>query len=89
MIFAEIIVLLGLLGALGTIAWTGGEWVRKNDKVRLKRVDQRAQDLREALASRDYHKLDDWLIIYADDMPENVKNHVMIRRDELYLEKNP
>ena len=46
-------------------------------------------DLRKALQSHDYRQLDDWLVLYGDKISSDLKKHVDIRRDELYIEKNP
>jgi hypothetical protein len=88
-ILAEIIALLGASG-VGISAIVA--WARKADregKERKRFRDQMHRDLRDALASRDYRKLDDWLVIYVDELTPEVRKHVELRRDELYIEKNP
>lgn len=45
-----------------------------------------ADDLREALRARDYRQLDDWLVLYSDNVSDKVRGHVEQRRAELYIE---
>jgi hypothetical protein len=43
-------------------------------------------DLHSALRSRDYRQLDDFMVMWADRVPEEIKKHIQQRRDELYIE---
>jgi len=92
MIFAEILALLGLSGGLGVLIVGITAGARKRDadeRKRQQRLDQMHEDLKAALKARDHAKLDDWLVVYADVMDGGVAAQVKIRRDELYIEKNP
>lgn len=80
----EILVLLGLLGFAGVgvnglrLAWRGH--ARRKDAMR--------DDLRKALASHDYRKLDDFLVLWGDALDEAVRAHVRDRRDGMFIESD-
>lgn len=97
MVAAEVIALIALLfgGAAGLRAvWS---WTRRSaerGEREERRHDQMQQDLRSALASRDYRLLDDFMVTWAaelnaDDDARVVLEHVKRRRDELYVDSNP
>ncbi len=89
MILAEIIALLALLGASGIGVTAVISWARRSDadsKDRKRFKAQMQQDLRDALSSRDYKRLDDWMLIYADEMSPAMRKQLEQRRDELFIE---
>ena len=92
MIFAEFMALVAILGGGGIGLSFLVSWAKRAD-ARAFRLDRRREeqsnDLRDALASRDYRQLEDWLVLYGSDVADDVKKHVKERRDELYNEKNP
>jgi len=92
MIFGEIVALLAVLGASGfgisaLIAFASKSEAER--KQRDARSDKRQQELRDALKSQDYRKLDDYMLLYAGEIDEGVRKQIQIRRDELYVESNP
>lgn len=92
MIFGELLALIALLGAggLGLSAIFG--WHQRK-KQEIESSDRRRLlmlgDLRVALQSNDYKRLDDFLVLHADFLPAEVLRLVELRKDELYIEKNP
>ncbi len=78
MIFAEIFALLTLAtgASLGIIAWS------KSTLEKRKAMD----DLQAALRSRDHNRLNDWLVMHADKVPETVRKQVIARSAELYID---
>lgn len=84
MIFAEVLALLALAGGS---AFTIIGLARHSTNSRM-RERQMQDDLRAALQSKDYRRLEDWLILYADTASSEMKKHVQQRRDELYVEAN-
>lgn len=92
MIFGEIVALLAVLGASGFGISALVAYAKKADADQARaqaRADKRQQDLRDALRSRDYRKLDDFLLLYANELSNVEKKQILIRRDELYVEANP
>lgn len=92
MIFGEFVALLAVLGTsyFGISALVA--YAKKSDAEQARaqaRADKRQQELRDALRSRDYRKLDDFMLLYANELDESVKKQIQIRRDELYVEANP
>ncbi len=85
MIFAEFLVLLALLGGTGF----GGYFLLSRFKKNQLKTDRKFDDLREALRSNNYKKIDDWMILYGHTTGGPLREHIQSRRDELYLEKNP
>lgn len=91
MLFGELLILLALVsgGLLGTplvLSWAKSvRWERASKRERYIKMQQ---DLRDALASKDYRKIDDWLLVYADDVTPKVKEQAERRRNELYVESN-
>lgn len=81
MVFIETMVIITLI--LGTIAF-----IVVRGLSYAEQRDQRDADLRSALASRDYKRLDDWLVLHSDHASEKLKKHVALRRDELYIESS-
>lgn len=91
MIFAELLALVALLSGIGISGKLVWEWIRSSDeKGRAERLRDVAMqdDLRTALLSRDYRRLDDFLVMWADRVPKEIKKHVEQRRDELYIEND-
>lgn len=92
MIFGEIVALLAVLGASGFGISALVAYAKKADADQARkqaRADKRQQELRDALKSRDYRKLDDYMLLYAGELDEGVQKQIQIRRDELYVESNP
>ncbi len=92
MIFAEILALLGLSGGLSVLVIGVTSSIRRNaaeEQKKQQRLDRMHEDLKAALKTREHARLDDWLVVYADIMDSGVAEQVKIRRDELYIEKNP
>lgn len=92
MIFAEIVTLLAVLGASGFGISALVAYAKKADAEQARkqaRSDKRQQELRDALKSRDYRKLDDFMLLYASELSDGEKKQILIRRDELYVETNP
>lgn len=89
MIFAEVLALLGVI-VVGVVGYGGIEaWVRTQSRKTLddvKHASKMQEDLREALKSHDYRRLEDWLVIYADHVTLETRKHVTARRDELYID---
>ena len=91
MVAAEVIALVALLfgGAAGLKAvWA---WSRRASEARSReelKLDQMQQDLRAALESRDYRRLDDFAVTWADYASARVMEHVKQRRDELFVDSN-
>ncbi len=91
MIVAELLALLGILGAAGLGITSIVSWSRRSateQQDRQRRSKQMNSDLRSALESRDHRRLDDWMIIYDDLAHPDVKEHVKIRRDELFVDSH-
>jgi hypothetical protein len=89
MIFAEFLVLVGILtaGGMGMYALYNIAHINsRQDNAKLVRFNKMLADLDNALQKRDYRLLDDWLVVYSDVATESMKKHVSIRRDELYIE---
>jgi hypothetical protein len=80
----EILALLGVLGFAGVgvnsvrLAWRGH--VRRRDTMR--------DDLRKALASRDYRQLDDFLVLWGGEMDAETRAHVQDRRNGMFIESD-
>lgn len=92
MIFGEIVALLAVLGASGFGISALVAYAKKADAEQARkqaRSDKRQQELRDALKSRDYRKLDDFMLLYASELSDGEKKQILIRRDELYVETNP
>lgn len=92
MIFGEIVALLAVLGVSGFGISALVAYAKRMDADQARaqtRSDKRQQELREALRSRDYRKLDDFMLLYAGELDEGVRKQIQIRRDELYVETNP
>lgn len=92
MLFAEFLALIGILG--GSVVGVTGiarllQNSAKNSERKAAQILKRHADLEEALTSRDHNKLNDWLVLYAEEISPETKQHVESRRDELYIEKNP
>lgn len=85
MIITEFLILLALLGGVGL----GGYAILAKFKRSQLQTDQKFNDLREALRSNDYRKIDNWMILYGHTVGGILRDHIQSRRDELYLEKNP
>ncbi len=85
--FLVLLIILGVggLGTSGIIA--GAKNMRQKRKALENANKQMFDDLRDALNSQSYKKLDDFLVLYADRMSETTKKHVQQRRDELYIEQ--
>lgn len=92
MIFAEFLALIGILGAGGLGITAIVQWAKRSSaeaEEQHKRDERMHDDLRAALKARDYRLLDDWLVLYGERISGDLKKHVELRRDELYIEKNP
>jgi hypothetical protein len=92
LIFGEIVALLAVLGASGFGISALVAYAKKADAEQARREAhevKRQQELRDALKSRDYRKLDDYMLLYAKELSSDEKKHIQIRRDELYVEANP
>ena len=89
MIFAEVLALLGVavfgvLGLNGISAWMRSSRSKATEDSRF--LQKMQEDLRDALKSRDYRRLEDWMVIYADHVTSETRKHVSARRDELYID---
>lgn len=92
MIFGEIVALLAVLGVSGFGISAIFAYVKKADADQVRnqaRADRRQQELRDALKSRDYRKLDDYMLLYSAELDESVRKQIQLRRDELFVEANP
>jgi hypothetical protein len=92
MIFAEIVTLLAVLGASGvgvSAILAHARRAAADRQARRVRADRCQDDLRSALESRDYRRLDDFMLLYASELSDGEKKQILIRRDELYVEANP
>ena len=91
MIFAEFVALIAILtgGGIGVAAFKG--WMHDakiKHAAERQRAAQRQEDLRAALSSNDYRKLDDFVIVWASELDSRVLEYIRQRRDELYIEEN-
>ena len=91
MVVADLIALVMVMGGLGM----AGKWlfsaIRSGDEKRHRNeVEQEKmrEDLRAALASKDYRKLDDFMVVWANVVDPGAMKHIKERRDELYVEDN-
>jgi hypothetical protein len=89
MLMAEFIAFLAVFsgGAIGARALVG--WFKRMDKrddMQEKRHVEMQNDLREALRSGDYRRLEDFLVIWGADLYPPTRDHIQRRRDELYIE---
>ena len=89
MIAAEFIALVALLfgGGIGLSAVVS--WIRRADANAhedQRQVAQMREDLRSALRSRDYRRLDDFMVMWSDRIDPAARKHLELRRDELYIE---
>lgn len=88
MIVGELIAMILGIGGLAAAAHMFDAWRRKasEDAVRSEKIRKQMQDdLRDALRSRDYNRLDDWLVMYADNITPEMRKNVESRRTELYI----
>jgi hypothetical protein len=90
MVAADVIALVVILGFFGL----GGKsmlsaWKQAGDRAarRRKQEDARRDDLRAALGSHDYRKLDDFIVLWGDQIDLPTREHIKERRDELFLER--
>lgn len=92
MLLAEFLCLIGALGATGVGLSSVIAWTRQHKKLQVEveeRDKARRQALAEALRSKDYARLDDWLILHGHEVAPDLRKHIETRRDDLYLEANP
>lgn len=96
MIFAELLVLLSILGASGVglsaiVTWNQqrSQQLRSKQRFDEERIETRTKALEEALKTRDHSKLDDWLILHGDEVSADLRRHIEARRDELFIAANP
>lgn len=84
MVFAELVVLLGFVAGISGFAATAvGKLRERSDR------DKEAFDAAvKALASNDYRKIDDVLILHGERLSKHIKSHLEARKDELYIERN-
>lgn len=84
MLFGEGLVLLTVLagGFLGVRAFV---WKLKESKAR---TDVAFEKATFALQSKSYLELDNCLALYGNRLPRRLRNHMSMRRDELYLNEN-
>lgn len=92
MIAAELLALVGLLmgggiGVTAILAWANGSSHRQ--RAEQAKADERARTLELALKSRDHRQLDDWLLVHGDEVSKDLRKHIELRRDELYIDSNP
>ena len=92
MLFAEFLALLAILGGGGLgitalVSWGRAAEVKR--KATEKKSEEMHKDLRAALKARDYKLLEDWLVLYGDYISTDLRKHVELRKDELFIEKNP
>jgi hypothetical protein len=78
----EFLVFLSMLTGVGFSAFT----LFQRHNRRSERNNRMHEDLRKALQSHDYKQLDDFLVLWGDDIESSTKAHVQARRDELYIE---
>lgn len=95
MIIVDIVLSVLLIFGVGTgVAFsipTATKWFsdRREDRLRIDREREKKYDLlAEALNSGDYRKLDNWLVLYGDDVSKDVQDRVKERRTEMFIEKN-
>ena len=81
MVVAEFLALLGLLGAGGLGISAVIAWVKRmnaNADKEIEHAEQMHDDLRRALQSHDHRQIDDWLVLYGDNVSSDLKKHVDI-----------
>lgn len=83
-----IIVVLGLLGLGGKSLFSALHSGEKKRHHKEAEQEKMREDLRAALASKDYRKLDDFMVVWANVVDPDVMKHIKERRDELYIESN-
>lgn len=91
MIVAEILALLATVGGIGVGIMSFTAWMtnsRQREAIDRKQNDQMHADLKDALRSGDYHRLDDWMVLYTDRATPEMKKMVTARRDELFIERD-
>jgi hypothetical protein len=91
MLVGELLVLLALVTAGGVgirFAMATVTMSRDRRAAKEKRHAQMRADLGRALLTRDYRQLDDFMLLWGDEVDAKVAAHVKERRDELYVEDN-
>lgn len=84
MIAGELLILLGIIAGSGIgIKALYGILSRSRESSSSMR-----KDLGDALASRDFKKLDDFLILWGDKLDGEHRKLIQIRRDSLYVDED-
>jgi hypothetical protein len=83
---AALLLVVGLLGLGGKSLLSSLEMFKGKRERREKDDEQMRQDLRAALQSKDYRKLDDFLVLWGTRADTQMRKHVQVRRDEMYIE---
>lgn len=84
MIAGELLILLGIIAGSGIgIKALYGAFARSKESSSSMR-----KDLGDALASRDFKKLDDFLILWGDKLDGEHRKLIQIRRDSLYVDED-
>ena len=84
----EILVVLALTGGGASVAWGSIRGLDLRGRRKAARRAQMQDDLRSALQSADYRKLDDFMLVWADDVSEGHMKLIQSRRDALYVDAN-
>lgn len=84
MLAGEVLILLGIIAGSGIgIKALYGAFARSKESSSNMR-----KDLGDALASRDFKKLDDFLILWGDKIDGEHRKLIQIRRDSLYVDED-
>ncbi len=88
MIIGEAVFLLSLVAVLTIVLMGAPEWFRTKSNKKYLLEHAMRDEISRALSSDNHRKLDDLLIMYADNMPANLRKRLETRRDELVIEKD-
>lgn len=82
------LVVLGLLGIGGKSILSLWSMASASQHAKIEERKVMHNDLATALASLDYRKLQDFLVLWGDKVDRELKKVVQQRIDELYIEPN-
>lgn len=91
MIAAEVLALVALLfgGAVAVkVIWSWLTVASHRDQERARRKDRMRDELILTLKSRDYRQLDDFIVVWADEVDTNTLKHIKAIRDGLFVDSN-
>jgi hypothetical protein len=88
MAIIDALVLLSLLGGVSAFARRLFMNSREKRNSRDKQFEMMHSDLKEALQSRDYKRLEDFMVMWGSKVEPTALIIIKQRRDELYLESD-